>query len=369
MTREWHVWEKILTDENCRRAVLREACTPRCRRNGRSEELRGNIDRWTEYVRQRIGDGLRLGPFNEFPVVEAGKRRYVRCYAIEDAMCVRAAVQQMEVVAYRRVSPRSYCPIPGRGGLKLAIDLRRMLKKLSNTCRIHNKYKSNGRTPWKAWVGEWDERSYYDSISNSLAKETLYRVFGEPEILNLCEVFVGQRDGIPIGAGYSAMIANLILAPLDWQIIERKGVYGYARHLDNSTYITRSKAIAGDVRKMVEDWNAERGLRTHGWAKYPAGHHAIERGGWRIDEMRILPSERVTRHIIKLLSRPVDELSQEETLALASLYGYVKHGESLSLKLLWRERHASRIFKKIGLTAKQAMSGPIPLGEKENNHE
>ena len=40
MTREWHVWEPIINLENCRKAVLREACTPRCGRNGFAADLR-----------------------------------------------------------------------------------------------------------------------------------------------------------------------------------------------------------------------------------------------------------------------------------------------------------------------------------------
>lgn len=62
-------------------------------------------------------------------------------------------------------------------------------------------------------------------------------------------------------------------------------------------------------------------------------------------------------------------LSNNRNNALASLYGYVKHGESMSLKRLWMKRKAWRIFAEIGATAREAASGPLvtdetPKGEK-----
>jgi len=369
MRREWDIWSKILAPDNCRKAVKREAQTARCHRNGFSVDLREREDYWTEYVRQRIGDGLRLGPFVEFDTWESGKLRHVRCYTPTDAMCVRACVQIMEPRVYARMSPRSYCPVPGRGGLKLARDFRALLRKAENKCRVWNKYHPNARTKWRVWIGQFDERKYYDSLTYNIMRDAMGRVFGEPEVLNLVEVFLGQRDGLPIGAGYSAMIANLVLAPLDWEIVGMDGVYGYARHLDNACYLTKSKKIAGEVRKTVEDWNAQHGLAAHEWAKFPAGHHAVESGGWRIDAGRILPSSNVTRHVLKLLGGDVMALPFKQKLALASLYGYVKHGESMSLKRLWMKRKAWRIFAEIGATAREAASGPLvtdetPKGEK-----
>ena len=359
MTREWHVWEPIISLENCRKAVLCEACTPRCGRNGFAADLREHDTQWANYVRDRIGDGLRLGAFEEFDVWESGKLRHVRCYHPKDAMCVRACVQVMEPLAYKRMTPRSYCPVPGRGGLKLARDFRRSLRHTENRCRVWNKYHPNAKTQWRTWIEMFDEQHFYDSLTYNVMHDTMFRIFGEPEIHAIIEEFLGFRDGLPIGAGYSSMVANMVLAPLDWEIIRTPGVFGYARHLDNAALITKSKKAATDVRHLVEDWNAQRGLVAHEWAKFPAGHHAVERGGWRIDADRILPSTNVTRHIERLLSREIEKLSHEEHLALASLWGYVKHGESESLKRLWRERKAWRVFKLVGASAKDAELGII----------
>ena len=177
----------------------------------------------------------------------------------------------------------------------------------------------------------------------------------------LSPFFKGLRDGLPIGAGYSAMIANAVLTPLDWEIVGVDGVTGYARHLDNAAVVAKSKKTLAEVRAVVEDWNAQHGLTAHEWAKFPSDHHAIEAGGWRIDSTQIIPGEKVTKHIRRLLARGVDGLTTREKLTLASLYGYVKHGESCALQDMWDAARASRVFRTIGTTAKEASSGVIEI--------
>lgn len=359
MTKVWGIWNKIPTMDNCRVAVLREVQTARCLRNGFSEELRGNTDYWANVTRERIGDGLRLGPFVEFYTWESGKMRHVRCYIPEDAMCVRACVQVMEPAVYRRMSVRSCCPVRGRGGLYLARLLLRYSRRAENTCRVWNKAHPGAHHPWKAWAEEWDLEKYFDSLLYSIMHEVMWRNFGEPEIRNLAEVFLGGRDGLPIGAGYSAMIANMVLAALDFIIEGHRGCLGYARNLDNGTAITKSVSAAHDIRHIVEEWCAEKSLKTHEWSLFPVGHHAIERGGWRIENGRILAGTKVTLHILHLMRKPPEELTPDEMLALASLYGYIKHGESLVLKALWRDGGYNRIFKTISVSAKEAETNRI----------
>ena len=56
-----------------------------------------------------------------------------------------------------------------------------------------------------------------------------------------------------------------------------------------------------------------------------------------------------------------EALTKREKLTLASLYGYVKHGESCALQDMWDAARASRVFRTIGTTAKEASSGVIEI--------
>ena len=365
MTRIWGVWQNIVTSENCRAAVRKEAQTKRCKRNGFSLDLILREDYWTKYVLDRITGGLRLGAFVEFDTMEHGKLRHVRCYEPQDAMCVRACVQQMEPRAYARMSRHSYCPVPNRGGLLLATELSRRIRRADNTCRVWNRNHPNAKNKWRTWVSEFDLQGYYQSLRYELMRDTMWRLFGEPEVRNLIEVFLGHRDGLPIGAGYSAMVANMVLSSLDTMVERHKGCLGYARHLDNATYITKAKGAAHQIRDDIEAWCAERGLAAHEWSHYPAGHHAVERGGWRIDCERILPSRKVTMHIESLMDRRWSELDYHQMLALASLYGYVKNGDAQGLKSRWRNGRYSQIFKTLGITEKEAEGGVLLVNPKQ----
>ncbi len=338
MLRERHTWNKIIDIENCRQAVLEEAKTPRCLRKGISVELRGNTDRFANEVKERLADGFIPHPYVEFDICEYGKTRHIEAPDIQDAMCHRATSRIMEPLVYKRMVPTSYCPVEGRGGLKLARDLRRKIHRCDETCRIHN---LKHRQPWRTWILKSDIYHYYPSITFNVAIEAMLKIFDEAEITNYLTASLQLRDGLPIGAGFSSMIANAILMQIDWLIVGNKNVRGYARYMDDMVAVLRSKKAAGDLHEEMEDALGQIGLTTaNKWSKFPADHHAVEIGGWRISHKGIYPSGNVERHLRRMLRGKMDNLSHARKAALASLYGYVKNGDSLTLKRLWKDKNA-----------------------------
>lgn len=344
MIRERHVWERVTTLDNCRAAVLDEANTPRCRRTGLSEEMRGDTDRFALAARERLLDGFAPNPPVAFDVFEYGKARHIEAPTVGDAICHRAVALVAEPMVYRRMVATSYCPVPGRGGLKLARDLRRMIRRVDEQCRIHNKAH---RQRWRTWILKSDIRQFFPSVSFEVAMEAMERVFADGRLLGYLAACLDKRGGLPIGAGFSAMVANAVLVPMDWAIAGRKDVRGYVRYMDDTAVVVRSKRAAQSVHEEMEDELARVGLTTaHKWAKYPAAHHATQMGGWRVTHEGIYPSARVERHLRRLLAGDPARLSDSGRAALASLYGYVKNGDSLSLKQLWRKKNADRVFLK-----------------------
>ncbi len=343
MTRERHVWERVVSLENCRAAVLDEANTPRCRRSGLSAEMREDADRFALEARDRLAGGFAPQRPVEFDVFEYGKARHIQAPTVADAICHRAVTRVAEPLVYKRMVATSYCPVPGRGGLKLARDLRRMIRRVDEQCRIHNKGHAQ---KWRTWVLKSDIRKFFPSVTFDVAMEALGRVFDDGALLGYFAACLDKGGGLPIGAGYSAMVANAVLVPLDWAVASRKDVFGYVRYMDDTCAVTRSKKAAAGVHEEIEDVLSQIGLTTaHKWAKYPAAHHATEMGGWRISRDGIYPSARVERHLRRLLRGDPRRLPEAGRLALASLYGYVKNGDSLTLKKLWRSKNASRVFQ------------------------
>jgi len=308
--------------------------------------MRGEVEMFAMRARNRLIEGFVPQPLIVFDTYEGGKLRHIEAPTVEDAICHRAAMRILEPIAYKRMVPKSYCPVLGRGGLKMARDLQRMIKRCEETCRIHNK---THRQKWKTWILKSDIRKFFPSITHEVAMNALGRIFAEREVLTYFEASLGYRDGVPIGAGYSALVANAVLMQMDWEIISRKDVFGYVRYMDDTAVVCRSKKAAAEIHEAMENELAQIGLTTRDkWSKFPASHHAVEMGGWRVYKKGIYPSSRVERHLLKLLGGGIDRLSVKGCRALASLYGYVKNGDSMTLKNLWRRKHADRVFCKVG---------------------
>jgi len=344
MKRERHVWEKVIDVGNCMAAVLDEANTPRCRRRGLSEEMRENTYGWAESVRERLADGFAPQPPTVFEINEYGKHRKIEAPTVDDAICHRAVTRILEPLVYKRMVATSYCPVPERGGLKLARDLRRMIRKCDDDCRIHN---LDHKQRWQTWILKSDIYHYFPSITYNVAMSAMERIFDDEGVFAYLSASLGMKDGLPIGAGYSAMVANAILIPFDWAITGRKDVRGYVRYMDDTAVVCRSKKVAADVHREMEDILGQIGLTTaHKWSKFPSNHHAVEMGGWRVTHDGIYPSSRVERHLLRLLKGDPNNLSRNGKAALASLYGYIKNGDSLTLKNLWRSKNADRVFSK-----------------------
>lgn len=348
MIREARVYDKIATIENCREAVLAVANTESSRRKGLSPILRDYCDYYAKRALDRITGGLEMHPFHEFDYAEYGKLRKIEAPDTDDSIVIRAVVQQAEPLVYKRLIANSYCPVPGRGSLQMAKRACSQLRKLEYDCMLHNKRRA-GSTAWHAWVLKADVRKYFASLTNEVIMESMDSVFRDKKLMDIFEAFLRGRHGIPIGAGYSAMFANAVLSPLDWAITNRKDVFGFHRYMDDSATICRSKSAAQSVWEFMEKWLNEKGLTTIGkWSKFRIIDKPLSMGGWRITTYGIYPSQNVTKHVVRLLNKGVDNLSYENMLSLASLYGYVKHSSSFGLKKRWHDAKADRIFSRIG---------------------
>lgn len=295
MNRERHAWEMVLDYDNCFAAVLDEANTERCRRSGKSVEMREHTDELANEVRQRLGDGFVPHPFIEFDLLEYDKLRHIRAPDVADAMCHRAVTRILEPLVYRRMVPRSYCPVVGRGGLRLAKDLRRMIRRCDEVCRIHNK---THRQQWKTWILKSDIHKYFPSITKDVAMRAMLRIFDERAVTEYLDSCLSAADGLSIGAGYSSMVSNAILIPMDWKVIGHKDVRGYVRYMDDTAVVLRSKKAAASIHDLIECELNPLGLTTsHKWSKFPASHHAVEMGGWRVMHKGIYPSTRIEKHL------------------------------------------------------------------------
>ena len=353
MKRARRVWERIVTMDACRKAVRDISHTKRVLRHGRGEEMRENCERYAKEAYEKLWDGFTLAPFSTFTLKENGKERLIEAPTTEDAVAIRVITNGCEPIVYSRQIENSYCPIPGRGSVLMARRIQDDLRRVVASCRRHNAAKSR-KTPWHCWCLKNDIRKYFQSITFGLVMRTMDAIFDDGRLMGQFAAFLRFRDGLPIGAGFSAMFANAVHAPLDRIVSARRDVYGYHRYMDDTANVLRSKSAAASVHEAMEEWYAERGLTSaHKWSKFRIEDKPLVMGGWRIRPSGIVPSQNVTRHVVRLLSGDPSTLSMDGKLALASLYGYVRNGDSKTLKELWSRKRADVVFSQIAEHARE----------------
>lgn len=206
-----NIYDKIVSQENCEDAVYEESKTARSGRIANRE----TGETWRAWMRERISvlgdvarrrlldvDNIVMQPLIEFPVFEAGKWRDVACPSRIDAIMIRAVQRVVEPLIYGRLIESSYCPIPKRGSLKFAKDIRRAICKAEYKALKWNKYHPNAKHKRHAIVLQMDIRHFFPSITTGIALAALGKVIKDARVLRIYEKFICGYGKVPIGSGF-----------------------------------------------------------------------------------------------------------------------------------------------------------------------
>jgi len=364
MKRVGNIYERIISYENCQAAVLEESHTNRLRRSGRGDELRDNLEAWTNRVQSR----LKALPFipqqtYRFQILEGGKLRQIEMNTLFDSVCIRAMVRVVEPIIYARMSPHSYCPINGRGPLKLARNIRRALRKMEYDNRLwmelHPKQKRY------VWVLKTDVKKFFPSIGYPIALESLRRWIKDERVIGMCGALLKKSGGVPIGAAYSAMIANAVHLEIDWHMASYLKVLKYWRYMDDCVMLFRSKEAAKQARDEYARILGDKELTfARKWQIFRADRRPVTLGGFKIRSSGIHIAGRISRHLNKLLHKASkigwDKMSHSEHLTAASLFGWIKSTDSFNYNRKWRQTHGDSVFQHIGEAARAHNGRPVP---------
>jgi RNA-directed DNA polymerase len=97
-----------------------------------------------------------------------------------------------------------------------------------------------------AWFVQIDVRAYFASINHAVLLGLIARLFSNKPLLALLTRIVGAHGdgagrGLPIGTLTSQHFANFYLAGLDRLMLERDGVRGYVRYMDDAVWWTNDR--------------------------------------------------------------------------------------------------------------------------------
>lgn len=120
---------------------------------------------------------------------------------------------------------------------------------------IRNDYKNT------KYYLKMDIQKFYPSITNKLVTDCCKNKIKDKKVIDLITILLGEKDGLEIGYYTSQHFANLVLEELDHIIKEKFGIKYYIRYIDDMVLFGRNKKELNRVRKEVEYWLNEHGLK------------------------------------------------------------------------------------------------------------
>ena len=247
MKRIGYLYEKIVSVDNCREAIL-DASKGKMKRKkvqhvlahleeyaiDLSERLQ-RLDFLTPYTTRVINDGL------------SGKERELQIPNFYPDQCAHhAIVRIMQPIFQKSTYHWSCANIPGRGIDHASKGVERATKRDLK----HAKY-----------CVKMDIRKFYPSIPHDLLKARLRtKIKDEKALAIIGEVIDSHSPGLPIGNYTSPWLAEFFLQPLDWFIKQELGIRHYIRYADDLVLIDNNKKKLRKALYAVKDYVEKLGM-------------------------------------------------------------------------------------------------------------
>ena len=217
MRRTGNLFDKVLDRENLRQAFSKALRGKRSRSDARA--FGNNLDfRLAEMAQQLATQTFPVGRFHQF-VIHDPKERIITAPCFAERVLHHAVMNVCEPIFERWLISDTYACRRGRG----------------RVVAIHRACQFARRHPFFLKL---DIRKYFDSVSHSILREKLSRLFKDELLLNLLDRIIdGFRGdlgrGLPIGSLTSQHLANFYLGWFDRFVKESMRVRGYVRYMDD----------------------------------------------------------------------------------------------------------------------------------------
>lgn len=258
MKRAGHLFEKIISEENLRKAIKTVCNSHRWiiypkKRNTVVIWIESDMNARINELRDIIVEGYKPSPVikKRRYDVNAGKWRDIAEPKLWPDQCVHhALIQILEPVMMRGMDNWCCGSIKNRGAHYGIRGMKKWLKQTKGT----------------KWCIEMDVHHFYDSIKPEEVIKRIKRLIKDYRTLDLIERIT--KDGIQIGAYCSQWFANTFLQELD-QKIRNQGAKRYTRYMDNFTVFTNRKKTADKIIEATKKWLREHKLELKdNWQKF-----------------------------------------------------------------------------------------------------
>lgn len=232
MKRIGFLHEQIVSEENCRLAIINAAKHKKKRRN--VQKVMDNLDFYAKDLSERLVRLDFTSPYRTRIIKDglSGKERELQIPAFYPDQCAHhAIVQVLQPLIMKSSYYWSCANIPNRGIDRAAKGVERATMRDIK----HAKY-----------CVKMDIHKFYPSIPHDKLKEHLQRKIKDKKALGIIHLVIDSYHsspghGIPIGNYTSPWLAEFYLQSLDYFIKQTLGIRYYVRYADDLVLIDNNK--------------------------------------------------------------------------------------------------------------------------------
>lgn len=313
-----HVWEKLVSDEHCKEAVLRAI-----KRKKKTRYLRYIKEHYGEYATRTqalMVNGWRPDPVRRKTINEgtSQKTRELRIPSLRDHFIHTAVAMILEEHLAKRLGFYVCGSLPKRGQTFAIKAVETWIrKKRPKYCALA------------------DIKKCYKSIKKEQVMRRLRRVFKDERFLEINEKILDQMgDGLAIGFTVSHWYAHLVLSELDERIKFGNRRVFMVRFMDNYVMLCgRKRNLHKTVRSLSRE-AARIGLEVKGdWQVFPIASRAVEFLSYRFSHDRAVLRKGLVYKYSRLFKKAGASLDAHTARTVMSACGVLKHCDSYRYKV------------------------------------
>jgi len=241
-----HLYEKYLTEENCKIALWNGTKNKSTKRKkSRARKLRKNknveIPKILEYAKY---ENFHNYPHKPVQIYD-GIRRKVREIIVpndHEQVVHHMIVNVLKPILLPKFYEHSYGSIPGRGSHKAKKAIKKWIKRDPSNMK---------------YCLKMDIKKYFNNVNHDILKQMFKDLIHDEKFLSIVfkiiDVIPGNK-GIPLGFYTSQWIANMYLTGLDHFIKEVLKVKHYIRYMDDMVIFGSNKRILHRIREAISNY-------------------------------------------------------------------------------------------------------------------
>lgn len=312
-----HVWEELISDENCERAVLNAIKAKHKTRY--LKHVKENYKEYGKRIKETIINGWEPDPIREKTINEGtdAKPRALRIPSLRDHIVHTAVAQILEKYLTKRFYFYTCGSLPKRGQTFASKAVQGYLRR---------------KKPKYAALA--DIRKFYNSVKKNAVMRCLERVFKDRKFIELNKRILDQMgDGLAIGFTVSHWYAHLVMVNVDNEIKRKHTEVFLVRFMDNFVLMAKRKRSLHKAIRTIREKIAEYNLTLKAdWQVFQVKKRMVQFLSYRLNHDKTILRKALMYKMARRTKRAKRSLNAHTARTIMSYFGILKHCDSYHFK-------------------------------------